>query len=342
MTLQTFGKFIAGICAVLFIITGVMALLLFNIERTAFSSATYKQAFENQNLYARMPSILANTLSVTIVQNQNTPTFIKTLTLTDWEAAISSMLPPEELKAITDDALDSIFDYINRKTDSVTISIIPLKSHLIGASGVEVVKQVLRAQPACTTEQLQAIALGFLSGGDIILCSPPEDVLTFLTPVIESQIQIMTVAIPDEVTLMSSVLSGTPNDPRLRLNNVRLLMLLSPLLPAVFLLGITIFAVRGLKDWLAWWGWPIFMTGAGGLLLAVLGSPVIGFIVRRFMQIQGAGFIPPSLLATMQETASSVTREILKPVTLEGSILALIGLGMAVVAVFVVRRENIV
>ena len=340
--MQTLRKFIAGICAILFIITGVMALLLFNIERKAFSSATYKQAFENQNLYARMPSILANTLSGTILQNQNTPTFIKTLTLTDWEAAISSMLPPEELKAITDDALDSIFDYINRRADSVTISVIPLKSHFVGASGVEVVKQVLRAQPACTAEQLQAIAIGFLSGGDIILCSPPEDVLTFLTPVIESQIQIMTVAIPDEVTLISSVLSGTPNDPRLRLNNVRLLMLLSPLLPAAFLLGITIFAVRSLKEWLTWWGWPIFITGAGGLLVAMLGSPVIGFIVRNFMQIQGAGFIPPSLLTTMQETASSVTREILKPVTLEGLILALIGLAMAIVAMFFVRREELV
>ena len=212
--MQTLGKFIAGICAILFIITGVMALLFFNIERKAFNSTTYKQAFENQNLYARMPSILANTLSATILQNQNTPTFIKTLTLTDWESAISSMLPPEELKAITDDALDSVFDYINRRTDSVTISVIPLKSHLIGPSGVEVVKQVLRVQPACTTEQLQAIAFGFLSGGDIILCSPPEDVLTLLTPIIESQIQVMTVAIPDEVTLISSVLSGTPSDPR--------------------------------------------------------------------------------------------------------------------------------
>jgi len=339
---QTLGKFIAGICAILFIITGMVALLLFNIERKAFDSSTYKQAFENQNLYARMPSILANTLSTTILQNQNVPTFIKTLTLTDWEAAISSMLPPEELKAITDDALDSIFDYINRRADSVTISVIPLKSHFVGASGVEVVKQVLRAQPACTAEQLQAIAIGFLSGGDIILCSPPEDVLRFLTPVIESQIQIMTVAIPDEVTLISSVLSGTPNDPRLRLNNVRLLMLLSPLLPAAFLLGITIFAVRSLKEWLTWWGWPIFITGAGGLLVTMLGSPVIGFIVRNFMQIQGAGFIPPSLLTTMQETASSVTREILKPVTLEGLILALIGLAMAIVAMFFVRREELV
>jgi len=339
---QTLSKLIAGICAILFIITGVIALLLFNIERKAFTSTTYKRAFENQNLYIRMPSILANALSTTIVQNQNMPTFIKTLTLTDWEAAISSMLPSDELKAITDDALDSVFDYINRRTDSVTISVIPLKSRLIGASGVDVVKQVLRAQPACTAEQLQAIALGFLSGGDILLCSPPEDVLTLLTPVIESQIQIMTVAVPDEVTLVSSTISGTPADPRLKLNNLRLLMLISPLIPVAFLLGITIFAVRSLKDWLIWWGWPMFITGAGGLLVALLGAPVIGFVVSRFMQIQGAGFIPPILLSTMQETASSVTREILQPVTLEGLILTLIGLGMGVVAMFVVRREDIV
>ena len=340
--MQTLGKFIAGICAVLFVITGVIALLFFNIERKAFDSTTYKQAFENQNLYARMPSILANTLSATILQNQNTPTFIKTLTLTDWEAAISSMLPPGELKAITDNALDSIFDYINRRTDSVSVSVIPLKSRLIGPSGVELVKQVLRVQPACTTEQLQAIAFGFLSGGDIILCSPPEDVLTLLTPVIESQIQVLTVAVPDEVTLISSVLSGTTSDPRVRLNNVRLFMLISPLLPAAFLLGITIFAVRSLKDWLMWWGWPVFITGTSALIVALLGSPTIGFIVSRFMQIQAAGLIPPSLLGIMQETASSVTGEILKPVTLEGLTLAVIGLTMGVVAMFVIQRKELV
>ena len=340
--MQTLGRFIAGICALLFIITGVMALLFFNIERKAFDSTTYKQAFEDQNLYARMPSILANTLSATILQNQNMPTFIRSLTPADWEAAVSSMLPAEELKAITDDALDSVFDYINRRTDSVSVSVIPLKSRLIGPSGVELVKQVLRVQPACTTEQLQAIAFGFLSGGDIILCSPPEDVLTLLTPVIESQIQVLTVAVPDEVTLISSVLSATPSDPRVRLNNVRLLMLISPLLPAAFLLGITIFAVRSLKDWLTWWGWPIFITGTSALIIALLGSPTIGFIVSRFMQIQAAGLIPPSLLAIMQETASSVTNEILKPVTLQGLILAVIGFTMGIAALFVVQRRDIV
>ena len=69
---------------------------------------------------------------------------------------------------------------------------------------------------------------------------------------------------------------------------------------------------------------------------------MIGFIVSRFMQIQAAGLIPPSLLGIMQETASSVTREILQPVTLEGLILALIGLTMGIVAMFVAQRRDIV
>jgi hypothetical protein len=339
--LQTIGKFIAGICAVVFIFTGVIALLFFNIERKAFSSETYKQAFENQNLYQRMPGILANVLTTAVTQNPNLPTFVETLTVANWESTISSVLPPQEVKVITDGALDSIFNYINRRADSVVISVIPLKSRLVGPTGVEVVKQILRAQPACTPEQLQAIALGFLTGGDILLCSPPEDVMALLTPVIESQIQFLSVSIPDQLTLVPEGLSGTPNDPRLRLNNIRLILLVSPLLPVIFLLAILVFAVRDLKSWLTWWGWPILLTGTGGLLVGWLGSPVVGLIVRVFIQTQGAGFLPPILLSTLQETASSVTREILDPVVIGGLFLAILGFVMAVSALFVVRRQDV-
>ena len=332
----------AGICAFLFIFTGVIALLLFNIERKAFSSDTYKQAFENQNLYQRMPGILANVLTTAVTQNPNLPTFVETLTVANWESTISSVLPPQEVKVITDEALDSIFNYINRRADSVVISVIPLKSRLVGPSGVEVVKQILRAQPACTPVQLQAIALGFLTGGDILLCSPPEDVMALLTPVIESQIQFLAVALPDQITLVSEVLSGTPNDPRLRLNNIRLILLTSPLLPVIFLLAILVFAVRDLKSWLNWWGWPLLLTGTGSLLVGWLGSPAVGLIVRVFMQTQGAGFLPPILLSTLQETASSVTREILDPVVIGGLILAVLGFVMAVAALFVVGRQEVV
>ena len=340
--MRTIGKFIAGIGSFLFIFTGVIALLLFNIERKAFTSTTYKQAFERQNLYQRMPAILASAVSATVTQNPNLPTFVKTLTVTNWESTIASVLPPQELKVITDEILDSIFDYINRRSNSVVISVIPLKNHLIGPTGVEVVRQILRAQPACTPEQLQAIALGFLSGGDILLCSPPEDIMALLTPVIESQIQVLSVAIPDQITLVPETLSGTPSDPRLRLNNLRLILLFSPLLPVAFLIAITIFAVRDLKGLLNWWGWPLMLTGMGSLLVAWLGSPVVGLIVRGFIQIQGARFIPPILLSTLEETASSVTSEILYPVAIGGLILAVLGFTMAVMALFVARRQEVV
>lgn len=336
------GKFIAGICAFLFIFTGVVALLLFNIERKAFSSTTYKQAFEKQNLYQRMPAILASVVSTTVAQNPILPTFVKTLTAANWESTIASVLPPQELKAITDQTLDSIFNYINRRSDSVVISVTPLKSLLIGPAGVEVVRQILRAQPACTPEQLQAIALGFLTGGDILLCSPPEDVMALLTPVIESQIQVLSVAVPDQITLVPEALSGTSSDPRPRLSNLRLILLFSPLLPVAFLIAITIFVVRDLKGWLNWWGWPLMLTGMGSLLLAWLGSPIVGLIVRGFIQIQGARFIPPILLSTLEETASSVTSEILYPVAIGGLILAVLGFIMAVVALFMVRRQKVV
>jgi len=340
--LRTIGKFIAGIGSFLFIFTGVIALLLFNIERKAFTSTTYKQAFERQNLYQRMPAILASAVSATVTQNPNLPTFVKTLTVTNWESTIASVLPPQELKVITDEILDSIFDYINRRSNSVVISVIPLKNHLIGPTGVEVVRQILRAQPACTPEQLQAIALGFLSGGDILLCSPPEDIMALLTPVIESQIQVLSVAIPDQITLVPETLSGTPSDPRPRLNNLRLILLFSPLLPVAFLIAITIFAVRDLKGLLNWWGWPLMLTGMGSLLVAWLGAPIVGLIVRGFIQIQGARIIPAILLSTLEETASSVTSEILYPVTIGGLILAVLGFTMAVAALFVVRRPEVV
>ena len=160
----TLGKFLAAICAVLFILSSVVVLLLFNIERKAFDAATYKQAFENQGLYQRIPALLGTTLANSISQNPNAIPLIKALTVSDWETNISTLLPPEELKVVADNALDATFDYLNGKTDSAVISLTPLKTHLVGDSGLRVVIQFLSLQPACTPEQLSQMALGLLGG----------------------------------------------------------------------------------------------------------------------------------------------------------------------------------
>jgi len=336
--MDIFRKIIAGICAVLFVISGGIALFAFNIESKAFNSATYKQAFENQKLYERMPEILANALHTSIAENVNTAPYLKPLTVEDWRATITSLLPPEEIKTLTDDALDSVFNYLNGNADSAVISLLSFKRHLASPAGMEVVKQILRAQTDCTAEQLLQLGLGLLSG-QIGLCNPPAEFIGLLNPLIESQLHVMTLTIPDEVTLISGAQNTPANDPRINLDRARAVMKVTPFFPLFFLFGVSAFAIRSLVEWLKWWGYPFLFTGAISSVTALLGAPTFGLIVERLLQNQGAGFIPPIFFSTMRETVSAVTSQILKPVAIEGLILAAVGLSMVLVAIFILKRK---
>lgn len=334
------GRILAWTCAFLFVVSGVIALLAFNIERKAFLAETYKQAFEKQDLYERMPAILGNALASSLAENGNAGPYLKGLTPGDWEASIASLLPPEELRALTNNVLDSTFDYLNGRTDSAVVSLLPFKKYLTGDSGINAIRQILGAQPDCTTEQLVQIGMALITGGEITLCNPPEEMMSLMTPLLESQLQFMTSAFPDDVILIPGAQSGTPDDPRNPLNRARKIMLLTPLIPVFFLIGVTIFAVRGLTDWLKWWGVPFLVTGGIGLLAALLGSTTFGFIIQRVLLNQGFGFLPPILLGTLRETVNEIARQILNPVGLEGLILFLLGLGMAVAGVYLAKRRS--
>ncbi len=338
--MQTLGKVLAGICAILLIITGVAALLAFNIERKAFVSRTYKQAFENQHLYERMPEVLGIALSNSIAQRQGNNGLLKLITPEQWSTTLTTILPPEELKALTNKVLDSTFDYLNGKTDAVVISLQPFKQYMTGPAGVEAVKQILATQPDCTSDQLTQMAFAALTGGDLILCNPPPQALQLMTPLIETQLQIVTSAFPDEATLFSSMDRDSTGDLRPRLNFIRLIMKLSPLLPFILLLVIPLFAVRTLTQLLTWWGWPLLVAGMASLLTALFGSPALAWIIQKLIQRQGTGFLQPILSKAIAETAGEITRQMLRPVVIEGAVLAGLGLGMILITVFMKKKGN--
>jgi hypothetical protein len=268
----------------------------------------------------------------------NAVPFLSELTIEDWQNNIVVLLPPEELKAIANNALDSTFDYLNGRTNSAVISLAPVKTQLGGPAGMNLVLQILSVQPACTTEQLTQMALGLL-GGQIALCNPPPEAIGLMTPFLQSQLQTMTTIIPNEVTFIPGTLSGTPQDPRLRLNTIRSAIKLTPLLPVLFLLGITILVVRSLADWLTWWGWPLAIAGTTSVLIGLVGSPLIGWILQLMIQSQGTIQIPPVFVASLAETTSAVARQLLLPVLVQGAIIGIVGLGMAVLAMFLPKRE---
>jgi hypothetical protein len=336
--MEQLRKFIAGICAILFIGSGITALFLFNIERQAFSIATYQQAFEQQNLYQHMPEVLADALHTSIAENVNADPYLKTLTVQDWRTTISALIPPNELKAFTNKTLVSVFDYLNNKTDTVTISLLPFKNQLAGPGGVDFAKQILKAQPDCTANQLLQMGLG-LFGGDIRLCNPPAEAMSLITPLINAQLQSMTVTIPNEITLISNR-TNTTNDPRIKLNRVRALMKASPFFPLFFLFALSVFAIRNLIDWLQWWGYPFLITSVISSLLAYVGSPIFIWVVERILQKQIGSFLPPVLFSTLMETVSGVASQILKPVVFEGLGIAILGLGMIVAVAWHKIRQS--
>lgn len=328
---------LSTLCAVLFIVSGVVVLLLFNIERRVFISSTYKQAFEEQGLYERMPALLATALHSMIAENPDTFPFLKELSPEDWQATIASLLPPEELRVVADGALDSTFDYVNNKADVAVITLAPIKARLTGPSGVSIVTEFLRTQPACTLDQLQQMALGLL-GGSIALCNPPPEALGLLTPFIQSQMQTIAAAIPDRVTIISATDSGAAADPRLRLHQVRSAVRFSPFFVFLLLLAVAVFAVRSFRDLFLWWGWPLAITGAAAAILAIIGAPLVSVLLQFLIRTQGAALIPSLFASTIAETAGGVAKQVLSPVIAQGAVMACIG-GIFLVLAFVSRNR---
>ena len=159
-----------------------------------------------------------------------------------------------------------------------------------------------------------------------------------MAPFIQGQLQAMTSLLPDQLAFIPGTSSNTPNDPRLKLNAVRSAIKLTPFIPVLFLFGIAVFVVRTLREWFIWWGWPLMIAGVISVFTALVGSPLIGWILQRLIQNQGKIFIPAVLATSIGETASAVARQMLAPVVFQGFILALLGLGMIITSLFISRQ----
>jgi hypothetical protein len=244
------------------------------------------------------------------------------------------------MRAVADGALDSTFDYINGRTNSAAISLLPVKAQLVGPSGVSIIEQFLKSQPDCTIEQLTQMGLG-LFGGNVALCNPPAEAMGLVEPLIQSQLQSISAAFPDQITIVSSVTdSRSPNDPRYRLHVIRSAIHFSPFFVILLLLAIALLAVRSLRDLLVWWGGPLLAVGAITTLISLIGSPLVGWILRFFIQSQAGAFLPPILAASIGETAGAVARQILIPVTIQGIVIIVIGFFMFIPGMFLARRET--
>jgi len=385
-------KFLAAICAILFVFSTAVALLLFNAERRLFNANLYLRAFESQDLYERLPELAAEMLTSainlnpcdanpvmcasegrpseaqacleaalgaetyeTLVRNKRTPTpeevqaiqpcldqypqdpgeqatqggppeYMTSLSTEDWQAIIGAVLPPEMLRPLTEQALTSVFGYLDGQADSAVLSLVEFKAHLGGPAGFEAVMLMLHAQPPCTPEQIVELTAGNLSGEpELILCNPSDEILEFVQPLVESQLQLVVASLPDEAVLIPADAPGMEN-PLQALRALRIIMRFSPLLPLGLLFLITVFAVRSLKGWLDWWGAPLFLGGLTGLVGAASINPIYKWAFNNTIQ---PGF-PPGLPVSFAETARGILGSVLSgvaaPIIFQSIALLLLGI----------------
>jgi hypothetical protein len=197
---------------------------------------------------------------------------------------------------------------------------------------VQAVLSLLKTQPECTLQQIGQITIDLLSNSQIQFCNPPDQLIPLLTPIIQGQMQMTVLALPNQFTIIRA---PTANDPRPKLQRARMLMRLSPIVPLIFLFIMTILAVNSLKSWLNWWGIPLIITGGVASLMSLSGAPAIGAILQKILVTGMSAFLPTVMLDYAGNLASAMVQALLNPVLFQGLIIAVIGLVMVLVAYFI-------
>lgn len=323
--MEPLRKTIAAFFGILFVIAAVMALLFFNFDRRAFTAETYQQAFTREDFYNKLPNLMAKAIVSSDTDTSQSPLVMEGMGVEAWEGFIRALLPTDVLKSLGDDVLNSTFAYFSMETDTIQVSLAPVKTSMASEAGTQAIISLLTTLPACTFDQIARTTINLLSGGQIEFCSPPAEMLPLLTPVIQGQMQFAASIIPDRLTLATAPLQ---NDPRQRLQTIRFFMRLSPILPLMFLFGLTIFAVRSLNDWLSWWGIPLLITGFITFVMGILGAPIVGAVLERILVNRLPVYLPAFLLDFTGELAAAMARAVLNPVLWQGLVLLIIGGGM--------------
>jgi hypothetical protein len=333
---RTFIGIMTGIFVILFVVTTATAFALVSVEGSVFDASLYVQALDEENVYQQLPALTAQALA-SVAQQPGRPSplsVFRNLSTDEWRTLVMELLPPDLMRALTDDVVVQIMAYLNGERNNAVLDLTALNAHLQSPEGVAAVYRMLKEQPDCTLDQLRAMALG---QGGLTLCNPPETFLFVnLRPIVETEIRGALSLIPEQITLLSA---GPNRLQALRdLNAIRLFMRLSPLVPATCLLLVTILAVRSLRGWLAWWGVAFLFAGLASIFLGALSGPMASLTFQVFIAPVIPGFLPAEIVGVFRGLTAAIIRHALGPVVLWAGIMSVVGLAMALLAYLLARR----
>jgi hypothetical protein len=319
-------EILAVIAAILFVASTPVAFTLYSLERNIFDADLYIQALDEENVYQQLPTLTAQTFAIAAQRTDNAGilSIFRNLSIEEWQAMVIQLLPPDVLRALTADAVTQIMAYLNGERADAVLSLAILKAQMQSPEGINAVYGMLEAQPDCTVEQLTAMALNQQA---LTLCDPPDTFLFLdLRPIVIAQINGLMSLIPEQVTIISA---GSSRPQYLQnLNDLRILMRLSPLFPILCLLIIPVLVVRSFPSWLNWWGYPLLFAGLISLFLSAISAPLSSLTFQILFAPALPGVFPADLLEMFKGLTAAIVRNAIQPVLLVAGVLLLVGLVM--------------
>lgn len=330
------AKALALICAVLFVVTALGALVLFNAGQQLLNPAPYKRALAQQHIYERLPALAAADLAASVEEAGEEALPFQFASQEDFERILSDLLPPQWLREQAERVVDQTFAYLASDDEkaSLVISLVEVKERLSGPAGTDALLRLVRSWPPCSADELtawQALAATGEPPEEMPTCRPPEEMMDEVAALMPQFARQMAAEIPDTLDLArSSDSEGVASDPRPAFRMARLAVMLSPLVPLGFLLLVVVFGVRSWRGMLNWWGAPLLVVGLVGLGMAGAILPAFQWMLAAYSS--QLADVPPSMMTITAEVGRALAASVAVRVGVMSALLALLGPAMLIAA----------
>jgi hypothetical protein len=349
-------RFLAGVVAVFFVITAVIALFLTNFFTVVADREIIKDSLSNldQLVVDAVPALVAQTLKEQATARGLSPIELDEAVL---QQSIEALLPPGWIEAQTNTAVDTVYDLLeggDLENAELEIDTTPLLDRLRGAPGLEVVGIIVDSLPPCT-EPINPDEL--LTGEAVIpTCIPPgvptEQIVQTVhsrlvqsldsNPQLSSEFGVVKVPLFSPEQQAQNAELAQVREQLLRLRRAFVLAQrwgwLLWLLPAGSLLLIALLAVRSWSEWGHWWGWPLLVTAVFVFIVTWLFPTMTKLVLRQFAA--SSEFMVGSLRQTAVEVVTAVTDTWLSRIYLQAGIMLVAGI-LFVLLGFLSRRSNL-
>lgn len=335
-------KFLAGVTAVLFVVTAVFTLFFTNLFTVVANRDLLKESLTNldQVIVETVPGLVVQTLEEQARVRGLAPVELDEATL---QQATELLLPPGWIEAQTDTAVDTVYNLLeggDLDNAQLEVDTSPLLERFRGQPGQAIVSLIVNGLPPCS----QPTNPAELFSGNVTVptCLPPEVPTEQITQEVHSRLVTAMEANPQlsgafgvvRVSLFSPEQQAQNEElvqaraQLLRLQRIFAFMQnwgwLLWLLPVCCLLLIFLLAVRTWSEWGIWWGWPLAATAVIALFLSLIFPAIVTFMLRQ-MPTESVAIVT-SMRQIGLQLVTAVSDTWLNRITVQAAIMLTVGI----------------